>query len=151
VPVKPLATAHQHIANQRRDFHHKAARKLVQHYDVIYHEYLRVRKLVQNHCLAKSISDAGWRWFLTILAFKAASAGKRVIAVEPAYTSHRCSGCGAMVWKGLSVRWHACLDCSLFLHRDHKGAREILRLGHEHLYGPALVHSGPRYGLQAPT
>ena len=57
--VMLLAKAHQHIARQRRDFHHKEARKLVQAYNVIYHEDLRVRNMVQNHHLAKSISDAG--------------------------------------------------------------------------------------------
>ena len=78
-------------------------------YDTIYHEDLRVANMVQNHHLAKSISDAGWSAFLAILAFKAASAGKRVVAVNPAFTSQRCSGpgCGAIVQKGLSVRWHA--------------------------------------------
>jgi putative transposase len=145
-----LAKAHQHIANQRRDFHHKEARKLVQQYDLIYHEDLRVRNMVKNHCLAKSISDAGWRAFLTILTFKAASAGKRVVAVEPAYTSQRCSGCQNVVWKGLSVRWHECPECGLSLHRDHNSARDILRLGREQLYVRA-IESGPGYGLQALT
>jgi putative transposase len=135
--VELLAKAHQHIANQRRDFHHQEARKLVQQYDVIYHEDLRIRNMVQNTHLAKSISDAGWGQFLTILTFKAASAGKRVVAVEPAYTSQRCSGltCGEIVEKGLSVRWHACPHCGTSLHRDHNAALNILRLGQEHLYG----------------
>jgi putative transposase len=150
--VKLLAKAHQHITNQRRNFHHQEARKLVEQYDVIYHEDLRVRNMVQNHHLAKSISDAGWGQFLTILSFKAASAGKRVVAVDPRWTSQRCSSCGRMVWKGLSSRWHACpyADCGLSLHRDHNSAREIPRLGQEQLYGRA-VESRPGYGLQALT
>jgi putative transposase len=128
-----LAKAHQRIARQRRDFHHQQARKLVEAYDVIYHEDLQVANMVKNHHLAKSISDAGWRQFLTILAFKAASAGKRVQAVNPAFTSQRCSGpaCGALVAKGLSIRWHTCPDCGTSLHRDHNAARNILRLGQE--------------------
>jgi putative transposase len=128
-----LAKAHQHIRQQRRDFHHKEARKLVQQYDMIYHEDLRVANMVRNHHLAKSISDAGWSTFLTILTFKAASAGKRVQAVNPAFTSQRCSGpaCGALVYKGLSTRWHTCPDCGTSLHRDHNAARNILRLGQE--------------------
>ena len=146
-----LAKAAQHVANQRRDFQHQEARKLVQQYDVIYYEDLRVRNMVQNHHLAKSISDAGWGQFLTILTFKAASAGKRVVAVNPAYTSQRCSGCGTMVWKGLSTRWHECPECGLSIHRDHNSARDILRLGQEHLYGIAAVPSRPGYGLQART
>jgi putative transposase len=138
-----LAKAHQHIRNQRRDFHHKQARTLVQACDTIYHEDLRVRNMVQNHHLAKGISDAGWGAFLTILAFKAASAGKRVQAVDPAFTSQVCSGCGVIVTKGLSVRWHSCPDCGTNLHRDHNAALNILRLGQGQHW--------PGYGLQART
>jgi putative transposase len=124
-----LAKAHQHIARQRRDFHHKEARKLVHAYDVIYHEDLRVANMVQNHHLAKSISDAGWSAFLTILAFKAVCAGKRAVAVPAAYTSQSCSGCGVLVQKGLSVRWHSCPQCGTSLHRDHNAAKNIARAG----------------------
>jgi len=62
---------------------------------------------------------------VSILTFKGAGAGKRVVAVEPAYTSQRCSSCGRIVWKGLSVRWHECPyeDCGVRLHRDHNAAR----------------------------
>ncbi len=129
--VALLAKAHQHIHNQRHDFHHQEARKLVRQYDVIYYEDLRVANMVRNHSLAKSISDAGWSAFLSILTFKAASAGKRVQAVHPAFTSQRCSGplCSMMVRKGLSVRWHSCPECGTSLHRDHNAARNILRLG----------------------
>ena len=137
--VQLLAKAHWHIANQRRDFHHKEACELVAHYDVIYHEDLRVRNMVKTHCLATSISDAGWSQFLTILAFKAASAGKRVVAVNPAFTSQRCSGCGTMVWKRLSTWWHKCPTCGLSLHRDHNSARDILRLGQEQCYGYSVA------------
>jgi len=124
-----LAKAQQHIARQRRDFHHKEARKLVQAYDVIYHEGLRVANLVRSHHLAKSISDAGWSAFLSILSFKAACAGRKVIAVSPAFTSQLCSGCGVVVHKGLSVRWHSCPDYGASLHRDHKAAKNIERFG----------------------
>jgi putative transposase len=126
-----LAKTHQHIARQRHDFHHREAAKLVKAYDVIHYEDLRVRNMVQNHSLAKSISDAGWNSFLSILTFKAASAGKRVQAVSPAYTSQRCSGCGVIVAKGLSVRWHACPECGTSLHRDHNAALNILRLAQQ--------------------
>jgi putative transposase len=101
----------------------------VRHFDTIYHEELQVANMVKNHSLAKSIADAGWSGFLTILTFKAACAGKRVVAVNPAYTSQTCSGCGVIVKKGLSVRWHACPDCGTSLHRDHNAARNIERLG----------------------
>jgi putative transposase len=129
--VALLAKAHQHIARQRRDFHHREARKLVQAYDVIYHEDLRVANMARNHHPAKSIFDAGWSAFLAILTFKAVGAGKRVQAVNPAFTSQACSGCGVIVSKGLSVRWHSCPDCGVSLHRDHNAALNILRLGQE--------------------
>jgi putative transposase len=127
--VQLLAKAHQRVRRQRQDFHHKTALALVRESDVIYHEDLRVANMAKNHHLAKSISDAGWAAFLSILAFKAACAGKRVQAVHPAFTSQRCSGCGVLVHKGLSVRWHSCPDCGISLHRDHNAARNIERAG----------------------
>jgi putative transposase len=129
--VKVLARAHQHIANQRRDFHQQQAVKLVRAYDSIAYEDLRTANMVRNHHLAKSIQDAGWSQFLNILTFKAASAGKRVEVVSPAYTSQRCSGCGVLVHKGLSVRWHFCPECGTSLHHDHNAALNILRLAQQ--------------------
>jgi putative transposase len=127
--VKVLAKAHQTVMRQRQDFHHKTAHRLVRDYDTIYHEDLQVANMVKNHHLAKSIQDAGWSGFLTILAFKAACAGKRVVAVNPAYTSQTCSGCGDVVKKGLAVRWHSCPACGTSLHRDHNAAMNMLQLG----------------------
>jgi putative transposase len=123
--VNLLATAQQKVRRQRTDFHHKTALALVQTNAVISHEDLQVRNMVQNHQLAKSINDAGWGAFLTILTFKAASAGKRVQAVDPAFTSQTCSGCGRTVSKGLSVRWRQCPyeDCGTSLRRDHNAAK----------------------------
>ncbi len=127
--VKLLAKAHQRVRRQRQDFHHKTALQLVRTNDTIYHEHLEPANLVKNHHLAKSISDAGWGAFLIILTHKAACAGRRIVAVNPAFTSQRCSGCGVIVSKGLSVRWHSCPECGTSLHRDHKAAKNIERLG----------------------
>ena len=139
--MKLLAKAHQKVKRQRRDFHHKTALALVRANDTIYHENLQPANMVQHHHLATSISDAGWGAFLTILTYKAVWAGRRVIGVNPAYTSQRCSGCGVMVQKGLSVRWHACPDCGTSLHRDHNAARNIERLGQSLQGGVALAAS----------
>ena len=87
--------------------------------------------MVQNPHLAKRSSAAGWAGFRTLRTFKAASASKRVGGVDPAFTSQACSGCGAIVAKGLSVRWHQCPDCGASLQRDHNAAQTILRLGQE--------------------
>ena len=81
--------------------------------------------MVRNHPLATSLSDAGWARFRIILAAKAACAGRRVLAVHPAYTSQECSGCGVLVQKSLSVRTHVCPSCGLVLDRDENAARNI--------------------------
>ncbi len=130
--IRLLQRAHQKVARQRRDFHHKIALSLVKQYDTIYFEDLQVTNMVQNHHLAKSIQDAGWSQFCTILVFKAGNAGKQAVAVPPAYTSQVCSGCGALVQKGLSVRWHECSTCGASLHRDHNAALNIQWAGQTH-------------------
>jgi putative transposase len=91
--------------------------------------HLRVANLVKNHHLAKSISDAGWAAFRTILEGKAAYAGRRVVAVPPAYTSQDCSGCGERVLKSPSVRTLVCPRCGLVLDRDENAALNIRRAG----------------------
>jgi putative transposase len=145
--VTLLAKAHQKVKRQRADFHHKTALALVQQNDIIYHESLQPANMVKNHHLAKSITDAGWGAFLIILTFKAACAGRRVVAVNPAFTSQTCSGCGVLVAKGLSVRWHSCPDCGMSLHRDHNAARNIERLGQSLRGGVALAASGNRESI----
>jgi putative transposase len=82
-----LAQAHRTGKRQRSDCHHKTA--LVREHDAISHdaishEDVQTANLRKNHHLAKSISDAGWAAFLSILAAKAAYAGRRVVAVPPA-------------------------------------------------------------------
>jgi putative transposase len=139
--VTLLAKAHQKVRRQRADFHHKTALALIQQNDVIYHKDLRTANMLRNHHLAKSIQDAGWATFLSILSYKAACAGRSIVAVNPAFISQRCSGpgCGVMVAKGLSVRWHACPDCGTSLHRDHNAARNRERAGQARRGGVALA------------
>src|SRR5262249_1317411 len=122
---------------------HKTALQLVRENDTIYHEDVHVRNMVKNHHLAKSIQDAGWSAFLTILSYKAACAGRSVVAVSPAYTSQKCSGpnCGVIVQKGLSVRWHSWPACGTSLHRDHNAAKNIERAGQALRGGVALAAS----------
>jgi putative transposase len=120
-----LGRAHQKVKRQRADFHHKTALHLLKTYDTIYLEDLRVANMVRNRRLAKSISDAGWAQFRAILEAKAACAGRRVVAVPPAYTSQDCSGCGTRIPKSLSVRTHVCTSCGLMLDRDENAARNI--------------------------
>jgi putative transposase len=123
--VALLKRKQQKVQRQRTDFHHKTALKLLRQYDTIYLEDVRVANMVRNKHLAKSISDAGWAAFRTILEGKAAYAGRRVVAVPPAYTSQDCSGCGERVPKSLSVRTHLCSHCGLVMDRDENAARNI--------------------------
>jgi putative transposase len=127
--VAQCGKKHQKVRRQRTDFHHKTALALVRQYDVLYLEDLQVANMVRNHHLAKSISDAGWAVFRTILTSKAAYAGKWVVAVPPAYTSQDCSGCGGRAPKSLSVRTHVCPSCGLVMDRDENAALNILRAG----------------------
>jgi putative transposase len=153
-----LAKAHQHIRRQRADHHHKTALALVRAYDTIYHEAIAPANLSRRPApipdgnggylhngarrkagLSKSIRDAGWGQFLSILAFKAACAGKRVEAVNPAYTSQDCSGCGERVQKSLSVRTHVCTHCGLILDRDENAARNLQWRGQRLRGVPAMA------------
>jgi putative transposase len=142
--VQLLARKHQKVRRQRTDFHHKTALALLRQYDTIYHEDLQTANMVRNHQLAKSITDAGWSAFLSILSNKAACAGRSVVAVPPAYTSQACSGCGAIVSKDLSVRWHECPDCGTSLHRDHNAAKNIQWLGQSLRGVPAVAGASNR-------
>ncbi|PPT10627.1 Mobile element protein [Geitlerinema sp. FC II] len=89
------------------------------------YEDVRIRNLVRNHCLAKSIHDAGWYQFRKWLERFGEKFGKITVAVNPAYTSEKCSSCGAIVQKSLSTRTHVC-RCGFELDRDHNAAINIL-------------------------
>jgi putative transposase len=129
--VTLLAKAHLKVQRQRADFHHKEALKLLQQHETIYLEDVQVANMGRNHRLAKSISDASWAQFRVILAAKAADAGRRVVAVPPAYTSQDCSGCGWRVQKSVSMRTHLCPnpECGLVLDRDENAAKNRERAG----------------------
>jgi len=105
----------------------RLARCVIQSNDLVAYEDLRVKNLVKNHCLAKSINDAGWYQFRKWLEYFGVKLGKVTIAVNPAYTSQQCSNCGAVVKKSLSVRTHVC-SCGFVLDRDWNAAINILKL-----------------------
>lgn len=103
------------------------ARCVIQSNDWVAYEDLRIKNLVKNHCLAKSINDAGWYQFRKWLEYFGVKFGKITVAVNPAYTSQECSNCGAVVKKSLSMRTHAC-KCGFILDRDWNAALNILKL-----------------------
>ncbi len=123
-----LSRIHERIRNRRHDFVHQTARRLVNRFGVIAVEKLNVKGMVKNHNLAKSISDASWSMFRSVLAHKAESAGREICAVNPAYTSQDCHACGYRAKKKLSERWHNCPMCTASLDRDTNAAINILNL-----------------------
>ena len=123
-----LARQHERICNLRHNHAHKLTRRLVSDFGLIAVEDLNIRGLIKGY-LSKHISDQGWAAFLTMLEYKAAEAGTRLIRVPPGGTSQICSGCGVVVPKLLSDRIHRCPGCGLVTDRDTNAARNILRLG----------------------
>ena len=92
------------------------------------YEDLQIKNMVKNHCLAKSINDAGWYQFRVWLEHFGRKFGRVTVAVPPHYTSQMCSSCGVVVKKSLSTRTHVC-KCGCVLDRDKNAARNILKLG----------------------
>jgi putative transposase len=123
-----LAKVHLKVSRQRKDFAVKLARCVVHSNDVIAYEDLRVKNLVKNHCLAKSINDAAWYLFREWIEYYGVKFGKITIAVPPNYTSQNCSNCGETVKKSLSTRTHIC-SCGCQLDRDENAAMNILKKG----------------------
>jgi putative transposase len=141
--------AHKTVRNQRRDFHHKEARILVETFETIVFEDLSIHHMVKRpkpkldengkylhngasakSGLNKSILDAGWGSFIELVKHKAEYAGVTVYEVDPRKTSQICSACGEKgEHKDLSVRTHICVHCGVVLDRDHNAAINILDRG----------------------
>jgi len=140
--TRRIAGLHQHIANRRRDFQHKLSRRLVEEFGLIFCEDLNVKGLCRSQ-VSKSMGDAAWAGFLSMLDYKAASAGSRVIYVSARGSSQECPACGCFVPKSLSDRWHICPHCGYVAPRDVAGAQVILIRGR--------ARTGPRRkGFPAP-
>ena len=146
-----VATRHRKIANQRKDFHHKQARTLVERYDVLVVEDLKIANMVRrpkpapdpttpgsylpNGARAKSglnrsIRDAGWGQFVSILRAKAEDAGRICIEVDPRHTSDRCEHCGHAARENrVTQADFVCQSCGYTAQADEHAARNILRAG----------------------
>ena len=107
---------------------HQASARLVREYDLIVVEKLNVQALARS-MLSKQVYNASWSKFISMLRYKAACAGARLIEVDPRNTSQDCSGCGRRVKKELNDRLHECAFCGLKLDRDLNAARNILHRG----------------------
>jgi len=126
-----LAAVHRKIRNTRRNVHENVAKKLVDDFGMIGVENLNVAGMLKNKKLARSIADAGWSQFVTVLESTATRRGAEVVAVPPYNTSQNCSGCGVKVPTSLSMRTHECPARGLELDRDENAAKNILALALE--------------------
>lgn len=125
--IRQLQRFHVDVANQRKDQAYKMAHALLSRYDAVAMEQLQPLNMVKNHHLAKSIQDASWGILKQVLEVKAVEWGRKIVFVDPKYTSQECSGCGAMVKKTLATRQHNCPNCALSIHRDVNAAINILK------------------------
>jgi putative transposase len=152
---REVQKVHRKICNQRKDFHHKLSNELVRDYDLIVFEDLKIRNMVRNRYLAKSISDAGWGQLVSFITYKAAEAGTVVELINPKGTSQRCSSCGEVVPKTLAVRVHKCPHCGLVMDRDENAAINILNRGLDKVgqglpeYTPVETFSGRSMNQEA--
>lgn len=123
-----LGRVHLKISRQRKDHAVKLARCVITSNDVVVYEDLRIKNMVKNHCLAKSINDAGWYQFRVWLEYFGKVFKRITIALYPNCTSQECSDCGVIVKKSLSTRTHIC-QCGCVLDRDENAALNILKKG----------------------
>ena len=126
-----LANAHSRARVRDRNQCHRITTELVRRYGLIAVEKLDKPKMTRSggarkKGLNRSILEQSWGRIVNQLIYKAESAGRELVFVDPRNTSQRCSGCGATVKKGLAVRRHVCA-CGLDLDRDHNAAINILQ------------------------
>jgi putative transposase len=139
-----IARLKEKEANRRKDALHQLSRSLVDDDDLIVHERLKVsnmsrsaRGTVDNpgvkvrakSALNDAISDSGWARLIAMINYKAQGAGRRVIAVNPAYTSQRCPSCDHVAKDNRHEQRFNCVNCGFTEHADVNAARNILRAG----------------------
>ena len=132
-----VSRVHRKVSNSRKDFHFKTAKQLVRNFHTIVLEKLNVKGMISQGKYNKSIHDVGWSSFVATLLAKAEEAGRRVLFVDPRYTSQDCSGCGVRVPKGIEVRVHLCPACGLEKDRDWNAAINILKRSGQDLLEPS--------------
>ena len=125
-----VAKAHERVANARNDFHHKLSRQLIDENQAVIVETLKVKNMLKNKRLARSIADAGWHSLLTKLEYKAKQEGKHLVKIDQWFASSKtCSVCDLKQQKmPLNIRSWEC-SCGASHDRDINAARNIKKQG----------------------
>src|SRR5437588_7827874 len=126
-----VARIHARIADRRRDYQHKLSTKIIRENQIVCIESLSVKNMVQNHKLAKAISDVGWSEFVRQLEYKAEWYGRTLVKIDKWYpSSKRCFDCGHILDSlPLDIRFWICPECGVSHDRDSNAARNILAAG----------------------
>ena len=123
-----VARAHARVADARREFHHQLSTRIIRENQAVAVEDLAVKGLARTR-LAKSVHDAGWSAFVTMLEYKSARYGRTFVKIgrfEP--TSQVCSRCGVKDGpKPLNVREWTCKECGAVLDRDINAAVNVAK------------------------
>jgi len=124
-----VAVQHAKVRRQRENFNHVLSAAIVAEHDFVAMEDLRIRNMVKNRYLARSIHDAAWYQLKTFIDYKERRVGGLMQPVEPAYTSQDCFFCGARNDVAPGVRTFVCTGCGRTLDRDFNASWKVLQRG----------------------